>query len=417
MLAERDDPSVSGRRRPRAAHSALTCEDTPSRAVRATGSRTGGGRHPLSAAGEIDSVRFGPFSLVTHPHDRYTRAQMGARTTMIGTDTISRVIGQDVYDESGDKIGSVSEVYLDDETGQPEWATVRTGLFGTKESFVPLREADLTNDGLRVHVSKAQVKDAPKIDTDGHLSPQEEQELYRYYGLGSGTQTTTQTTTDTGTAGYSMDQTRSEQDLTTGGTGTAGMTTGTAGTTGDRDRDGIPDRMENRAGTVGHDTSGPTTDNAMTRSEEHLQVGTQRVEAGRARLRKYVVTENVTETVPVSREEVRVEREPITEANMPHAMDGPAISEEEHEVTLHAERPVVSKEATPVERVRLDTETVTGQETVSGDVRKEQIEVDGGTTGVAGTGTTTGTTGHDDRGLVQKAKDALDRDNDGKIGR
>src|SRR6478735_6929897 len=106
---------------------------------------------------------------------------------MIGTDTIDRVIGQDVYDESGDKIGSASEVYLDDETGQPEWVTVRTGLFGTKESFVPIRNADVTNDGLRVPVSKSQVKDAPKIDTDGHLSPQEEQELYRYYGMGAGT--------------------------------------------------------------------------------------------------------------------------------------------------------------------------------------------------------------------------------------
>ncbi|GAB3195194.1 PRC and DUF2382 domain-containing protein [Geodermatophilus arenarius] len=340
---------------------------------------------------------------------------------MISTDTISRVIGQDVYDEAGEKIGSASEVYLDDETGQPEWATVRTGLFGTKESFVPLRDADLTNDGLRVRVSKAQVKDAPKIDTDGHLSPQEEQELYRYYGLGfgSGTQTTTQTTaqttsqttTDVGTAGtYSLDQDRSQQDLTTAGTGTVGMAT-------DRDRDGVRDDLETR-GTVGHDVSGPTTDNAMTRSEEHLNVGTQRVEAGRARLRKYVVTENVSQTVPVSHEEVRVEREPITDANIGNAMDGPAISEEEHEVVLHAERPVVSKEATPVERVRLDTQTVTEQETVSDQVRREEIEVDGGTTGVAGTttGTTTGTTG-DDRGLVQKAKDALDRDNDGKIGR
>ncbi|SFT63414.1 conserved domain-containing protein [Geodermatophilus amargosae] len=327
---------------------------------------------------------------------------------MIGTDNISRVIGQDVYDESGDKIGSASEVYLDDETGQPEWATVRTGLFGTKESFVPLQDADLTNDGLRVRVSKAKVKDAPKIDTDGHLSPQEEQELYRYYGLGTGTQTTTQTT-DTGTAGtYATDQSRSQQDLTTAGTGTVG----TAGYT-DRDRDGVRDDLETRD-TVGHDTSGPTTDNAMTRSEEHLNVGVQRVEAGRARLRKYVVTENVTQTVPVSREEVRVEREPITEANMGNAMDGPAISEEEHEVVLHAERPVVSKEATPVERVRLDVDTVTEQQQVSEQVRKEQIEVDGDQTGVAGTGTTGR---EDDRGMVQKAKDALDRDNDGKIGR
>jgi len=277
-------------------------------------------------------------------------------TTMIGTDTIGRVIGQDVYDESGQKIGSASEVYLDDETGQPEWLTVKTGLFGTKESFVPIRDADLTNDGVRVPVSKDRVKDAPKIDTDGHLSPQEEEELYRYYGLGGGTTTGIDTTT-----GF---------DTTTGTESTTGMAT-TGVTTGES----FDDR-----GAVGHDTSGPTTDNAMTRSEERLNVGTRQTEAGRARLRKYVVTENVTETVPVSREEVRVEREPITDANIGNAMDGPAISEEEHEVVLHAEEPVVAKEAVPVERVRLDKETVTEQATVTEGLRKEEIEVDGADT-------------------------------------
>jgi uncharacterized protein (TIGR02271 family) len=259
---------------------------------------------------------------------------------MIGTDTISRVIGQDVYDESGEKIGSAAEVYLDDETGQPEWVTVRTGLFGTKESFVPIRNADLTDDGVRVPVSKTQVKDAPKIDTDGHLSPDEEQELYRYYGLGGG-------------MGAGMDV----------GTQTAGFET---------------TRTEDR-GIVGHDTSGPTTDDAMTRSEERLNVGTRSEEVGRARLRKYVVSENVTESVPVTREEVRVEREPITDANVGSALDGPAISEEEHEVTLHAERPVVEKEAVPVERVRLDKETVTEQAQVTEGLRKEEIEVEGAT--------------------------------------
>jgi uncharacterized protein (TIGR02271 family) len=289
---------------------------------------------------------------------------------MIGTDTISRVIGQDVYDEAGQKIGSASEVYLDDETGQPEWVTVRTGLFGTKESFVPIRNADLTNDGVRVPVSKDRVKDAPKIDTDGHLSPQEEEELYRYYGMGAGTDMAqTMTTTDTTTT-----------DTTVTDTSTTGMAT-----TG-RDYD--------ERGTVGHDTSGPTTDNAMTRSEERLNVGTRSTEVGRARLRKYVVTENVTQTVPVSREEVRVEREPITDANIGNAMEGPAISEEEHEVVLHAEQPVVAKEAVPVERVRLDKETVTEERQVSEGLRKEEIEVDGA-------GTTRDAT--------------LDRDRDGRI--
>src|SRR5689334_4324746 len=116
---------------------------------------------------------------------------------MIGTETIDRVIGKDVYDSSGQKIGSASEVYLDDESGQPEWVTVRTGLFGTKESFVPIRNADLTDDGVRVSVSKEQVKDAPKVDADGHLSPQEEQELYRYYDIGVGDGTADTGSTDT----------------------------------------------------------------------------------------------------------------------------------------------------------------------------------------------------------------------------
>ena len=124
----------------------------------------------------------------------------------------------------------------------------------------------------------------------------------------------------------------------------------------------------------GQDTSGPTTDEAMTRSEERLHVGTENVQTGRARLRKYVVTETVTTSVPVSHEEVRLEREPITEANRDAALSGPAISEEEHETTLHAERPVVAKEAVPVERVRLGTETVTQEQQVTEQVRKEQID-------------------------------------------
>jgi uncharacterized protein (TIGR02271 family) len=81
----------------------------------------------------------------------------------------------------------------------------------------------------------------------------------------------------------------------------------------------------------------------MTRWEERLRVGTEQAEAGRVRLRKYVVTENVTQTVPVSHEEVRLEREPITDASRGQAMTGADITEEEHEVTLHAERPVVAK--------------------------------------------------------------------------
>ncbi len=302
---------------------------------------------------------------------------------MITEQDISTIIGSNAVDNDGDKLGKVGQIYLDDQTGRPEWATVNTGLFGTHETFVPLAEATVSGGTLRVPYEKAKVKDAPRVSAEqGHLSPDEEAELYRYYGVG-GYDTTTTGTETTGTAGY--------ETTGTGTAGTAGYETAGTGTAGFADTD----TDTNRRGTVGHDTSGPTTDDAMTRSEEQLRVGTQRVEAGRARLRKYVVTENVTTTVPVSHEEVRIEREPITDANVGDALDGPAISEEEHEVVLHAERPVVQKEAVPVERVRLDVDTVTEQETVSDSVRKEQIDTD--SDAVTGRGTDRGTTDTDRR--------------------
>jgi uncharacterized protein (TIGR02271 family) len=222
-------------------------------------------------------------------------------------------------------------------------------------------------------------------------------------------QTSQMSGTQTGqVGGQTADYTQTGTAATTTNTGMGAGVTDTVGDTQATTNTGYNDTTDtNRHGTRGHDTSGPTTDDAMTLSEERVNVGTEQAEAGRARLRKYVVTENVTETVPVSHEEVRVQREPITDANVGDAMDGPAISEEEHEVTLHAERPVVEKEAVPVERVRLDTETVTEQQQVSETVRKEQVDTDG----MTGTGVTGGQTG-DNRSLKDKAKDALSRDDD-----
>ncbi|WP_250032416.1 PRC and DUF2382 domain-containing protein [Paractinoplanes maris] len=250
---------------------------------------------------------------------------------MITQSDIQRIYGMDVYATDGDKIGSVGQVYLDDQSGAPEWVTVKTGLFGSKESFVPLDKASLNGDRVEVAFGKDQVKNAPRIDTDGDLSPAEEDELYTYYGLSS----------------------------------SSGRLAGNTGH--DRTTDGD----------TGHDTSGPNTDDAMTRSEERLVADTRTEQAGKARLRKYVVTEQQQVTVPVTREQATLEREPITDANIDSALDGPAISEEEHEVDLHAERPVVDTEAVPVERVRLGKETVRDEETVGGEVRKEQIEFDG----------------------------------------
>jgi uncharacterized protein (TIGR02271 family) len=243
--------------------------------------------------------------------------------------------GRTLKDRNGDKIGKVDAIYVDQQTDKPEWALVNTGLFGTKSSFVPLAGASPRGEDVVVEVEAQQVNDAPKMDPDQELSEQQEAELFRHYGI----------------------------DYTTEGSVTA---TGSGQASAGRDP-------------VGRDTSGPTTDEAMTRSEEELRVGTTERERGRARLRKYVVTEQVQQTVPVQREEVRIEREPITDSNVDQALSGPEISEEEHEVVLHEEQPVVEKRAVPKERVRLDKETVVDEAQVSEELRKEQIEAHGDT--------------------------------------
>jgi uncharacterized protein (TIGR02271 family) len=271
---------------------------------------------------------------------------------MISQNDIGRLDNADAYDSDGDKIGSVGQVYLDAQSGEPEWVTVKTGLFGTKESFVPLQGANFDGDRLTVQADKARVKDAPRIDTDRALSYSEEDELYRYYGLDS-------TRGDSGANTYTETGGGYETGTETGGTYETGRATDTQYDEGRRTEGEY----------AGQD--------AMTRSEERLVAGTTTEQTGKARLRKYVVTEQQQVNVPVSREEVRLEREPITDGNAGDAFDGPAITESEHEVTLHAERPVVDTEAVPVERVRLDKETVRDEESVSGEVRKEQIEFEG----------------------------------------
>jgi uncharacterized protein (TIGR02271 family) len=209
-------------------------------------------------------------------------------------------------------------------------------MFGTKVTFVPLTGATAQDDRLVSRWTKGQVKDAPNAEADGELSQEEESRLYQHYGLSYGE--------DRSSSGLPEGQAQARTDTRTD---------------------------------AGHDTSGPNTDSAMTRSEEEMRVGTRREQAGTARLRKWVETEHVTESVPVQREQVRVEREPITESNRDAATSGPEISEEEHEVTLYEETAVAEKVAVPKERVRLEKDVVTDQEQVEGEIRKERIEVEG----------------------------------------
>jgi len=234
--------------------------------------------------------------------------------------------GRTVIDRDGEKVGKLDEIYVDRATNEPEWALVNTGLFGTKSSFVPLKDAAPAGEDVRVAHAKDQVKNAPSIEPDGELSQREEAELYRHYGL----------------------------QYSEAGSG-SGLPEGTTPSTGGK----------------------PESDDAMTRSEEELRVGTAERERGRARLKKYVMSEDVQETVPLRREEVRVEREPITDENVDEAMRGSEITEAEHEVTLMEEEPVVEKRTVPKERVRLEKDTETDEEQVSEQVRKERIEVEG----------------------------------------
>ena len=256
---------------------------------------------------------------------------------MITQDQIRELTGAQLVSTSGEKIGKVGQIFLDDQTGRPEWATVNTGFFGTSESFVPLADAEAGSGEIRVPFDKERIKGAPNVDVDsGHLDQSEEAELYRYYGMD-----------------YS--ESRSDSGLPEGGTGTPDIDTYGAG----------------------HDTSGPNTDDAMTRSEERLHAGTENVTTGKARLRKWVETEQQEVSVPVKKEKARLVSEPVTDANAGQAMSGPDISDEEHEVTLTEERPVVAKETVPVERVRLEKDVEVEQHQVTEDVRKERIDADG----------------------------------------
>lgn len=266
---------------------------------------------------------------------------------------VNAILSSTAYDADGDKVGKVEQVFLDDNSGEPTFLTVNTGLFGAKESFVPAKDARQDGDRVVLPYQKDVIKDAPKVDADQHLSPAEEEELYRYYELNY----------DNGHgADRDRDLTDRDRDLTdrdrTAAAGTAGVAA--AGRDGDRD---LTDRDRTVAD---HD------DASVVRHEERLNVGTQERETGRARLRKYVVTDHETVDVPVEREEVSVERTPIRDGQVGTG----TIGEEEVEVSLHEERPVVEKETVAVEEVGLNKETVRDTQRVEADVRKEQVDVE-----------------------------------------
>jgi sporulation protein YlmC with PRC-barrel domain len=281
---------------------------------------------------------------------------------MITEAQLDQVMGSTVYDRDGDKIGQVGQVYLDDDSGQPSWMTVNTGLFGTSESFVPLAQAELEERGVRVPYEKAHVKGAPHAADDGHLDEAQQDELYRHYGLVQ--RGTPQPDRHRGPAG---DQLEGRVDRTLDGavegaaSGTAaGAVAGAAAAaaTGRQDgpleprtveprpvetrtidpRDGDVREVDLREGASAraepadaetrgrHASDGPVDGGALPAAAAAAgQPG-----AGRMRLRRYVVTEQRTITVPVTREELRLE----------HADDAPSGGTLVDEVELGQIAPV-----------------------------------------------------------------------------
>ncbi|MET9920547.1 PRC and DUF2382 domain-containing protein [Streptomyces sp. NPDC006435] len=309
--------------------------------------------------------------------------------------------GLTVYDTDGEKVGSVGRVYVDDNTGRPDWITVKTGLFGMKESFVPLAGARRVGSDLHISHSKERVKEAPRVDADAHLSVAEEEELYSHYGLPRNTATSFGNRPGAGTTGAAgaagtgamgaAGTGRAPGIGRTPAPGTTASGTGTARTTssgmsgtgmgqGGRRGTGAAGTARPLVGAgAGSERSAadPAGKEEMIRSEEQLHVGTEEYESGKARLHKYVVTENVTRTVPVTHEEVRLVREPLEPGDRPAGRAD--IREQDVEVTLHAERATTRKETVPVERVRMETRRVTEQKEVSAELRKEQIDYADGT--------------------------------------
>ncbi|MEV0370883.1 PRC and DUF2382 domain-containing protein [Streptomyces sp. NPDC050636] len=302
--------------------------------------------------------------------------------------------GSHVVDVEGARVGTVQQVYRDDATNDAEWITVRTGLFGMKETFIPLAGARREGDQLRVPHTKETIKAAPRIDAEGHLDPSEEEELYHHYGM-----------TRPGAVGLAIRPVpRTESDVRPGtepgmrpGMTEDDMLAERARYVGipERDREMLTDRPEDRterplagagAGAGAMVSRGRGEEEAKRTEQpdeivlygEQMQIGTEERESGRAHLRKHVVTEDVHRTVPLSHEEVRVVRTKITDEERATGRTAPPLGEGVVEVVLHEEQAVISKRTVPVERVRLETERVTEEKEVTAKLRREELELDDG---------------------------------------
>jgi uncharacterized protein (TIGR02271 family) len=251
-------------------------------------------------------------------------------------DQLLQARGRPVYGSDGSRLGEIEEIFVDDDTEQPEWFALGASFAGTKRVLVPVTGATSYEDGFRVPYSEEQVKATPDVDSD-EISQELETRLYSHYGL-------------------EYSERRSQSGLPEGGT---------------------PERAAVGEADVGRAESEPDAARAegeadVVRTEEELAVGKRPVEAGRARLRKWVETEPVSVDVDLQRETARVRREAIDEP-----VRDVELGEEEVEVPLRGEEPVVEKQAVARERITVEKDVETERETVSDEVRRERVDIEG----------------------------------------
>jgi len=289
-------------------------------------------------------------SAVRASWDRFTHRQSatGAGQSHVQTTDLEQYVGYEVVDRDGNKIGTLDCLWTDD-TGQPAFVGVRTGWFLGKTHVVPAQSVEVSNqrERLRLPYTEEKVRNAPAYDADYDISDAEEDEVNRYYGLPQGM------------ASSARRSTASADVAATGSAGIGGTGYGTTSTarTEDRPRTGTPGREEA----------------TMRLSEEQMTVGKREVEAGGVRLRKVVRTETVNRPVELRREEIVIERVPAHGA--PGTAEG-SFREQEVYIPLRREEAVVQKDVRVREEVRARKESQTDTQQVSGQVRREDVDVE-----------------------------------------
>jgi uncharacterized protein (TIGR02271 family) len=242
----------------------------------------------------------------------------------------AQLFGADVLDTQGNNLGSVDGVWVDDATNDLEFIAVKTGGLFAKSHIVPVADAQIGDGTVTVPYAEDQIKDAPSFATDAELTPEDEDQIYAFFGIDRSTSASP-----------------------------SGLPSGTSG-------QGLATSDSELAGRATDDQA------KVTLSEEELQVGKREVEAGRVRLRKVVNTEHQEVPVELRREDIEIERVPASNAGAPAG----AFQEGEIEIPVMREEPVVGKEAHVTGAVRLSKTADTETRTVGGEVRKEDVEID-----------------------------------------